>query len=360
MLLFYTSGHGLGHISRESVVMKSLKALRPELKLGVRTPAAEWFVKESIPPGTLYQPAQLDIGVLQIDSLQMEILGTLEKYAGLISRKADIIAAEAEWCLRHSVELIISDIPPFAFDIAQKVGVPSICIANFSWDWIYRPYVEMFPDYEYVIEDIAASHSKCGLCLQTPFSGDLSSFPRRRAIPLIGRSSHLSKEEARARAGFSPDMKVILFSFGGFGLKNPEELKVDLKDDTLIVVTQPDAQAEGWLRFTKNEMKAKDLSYPDLVRAADAVITKPGYGIVSECIANETKMLYVERELFPEYEIFAAEMGKYLPAQHLPSEDFFTGRWKRYMDMLWNKPEPAEKMPVDGAEEAAEIILGML
>lgn len=360
MVLFYASGHGLGHISRESGVMKSVKELRPDLELGIRTPAAEWFVKESIPPGTLYQPTQLDIGVLQLDSLQLEILGTLEKYADLISRKADIITAEAQWCLDHSVELIISDIPPFAFDTAEKVGIPSICIANFSWDWIYRPYVEMFPDYEYILEDIAESHMKCTLCLQTPFSGDLSSFPRRRAIPLIGRCSLLSKEEARARAGFPADMKVILFSFGGFGVENAEGLKVNLGDGVLVVVTQPDAEAEGWLQLTKNDMKTMGLTYPDLVKAADAVITKPGYGIVSECIANGTRMLYVERELFPEYDIFAAEMGKYIPAQHIPSEDFFAGRWNQYLNMLWNKPEPVEKMPVDGAEKAAGIIVGML
>jgi hypothetical protein len=28
------------------------------------------------------------------------------------------------------------------------------------------------------------------------------------------------------------------------------------------------------------------LSYPDLVAAADVVVSKPGYGIVSECVAN--------------------------------------------------------------------------
>ena len=35
-----------------------------------------------------------------------------------------------------------------------------------------------------------------------------------------------------------------------------------------------------------------------LVGAADAVVSKPGYGIISECIANETAILYTSRGHF--------------------------------------------------------------
>ena len=31
------------------------------------------------------------------------------------------------------------------------------------------------------------------------------------------------------------------------------------------------------------------------MRAADVVVTKPGYGIISECIANDTAILYTSR-----------------------------------------------------------------
>ena len=41
--------------------------------------------------------------------------------------------------------------------------------------------------------------------------------------------------------------------------------------------------------------------YEDLVRAVDVVATKPGYGIISECIANDTALLYTSRGHFAEY-----------------------------------------------------------
>ena len=43
--------------------------------------------------------------------------------------------------------------------------------------------------------------------------------------------------------------------------------------------------------------------YEDLVRAVDVVATKPGYGIISECIANDTALLYTSRGRFVEYDV---------------------------------------------------------
>ena len=39
---------------------------------------------------------------------------------------------------------------------------------------------------------------------------------------------------------------------------------------------------------------------PDLIRAADAVLGKLGYGFVSECVTNGTALIYVPRVDWPE------------------------------------------------------------
>ena len=43
--------------------------------------------------------------------------------------------------------------------------------------------------------------------------------------------------------------------------------------------------------------------YEDLVAAVDVVVTKPGYGIIAECIAAGTPMLYTSRGDFREYDL---------------------------------------------------------
>ena len=39
------------------------------------------------------------------------------------------------------------------------------------------------------------------------------------------------------------------------------------------------------------------------MRAADVVVTKPGYGIIAECLANDTAIVYTSRGEFAEYDV---------------------------------------------------------
>ena len=55
---------------------------------------------------------------------------------------------------------------------------------------------------------------------------------------------------------------------------------------------------------------ASGYRYEDLVRAADVVVTKPGYGIIAECLANDTALLYTDRGRFIEYDVLVAAMRR--------------------------------------------------
>src|SRR5207302_7348236 len=97
----------------------------------------------------------------------------------------------------------------------------------------------------------------------------------------------------------------------------------------------------------------------DRVAAADVVVTEPGYGIVSECIANRTAMLYTSRGRFAEYDLFVREMPALLRCRFLPQADLFAGRWDEHVEALLAQPESPAGVPVDGAAVAAEKILAI-
>ena len=359
MILFYISGHGFGHVSREEPVMQAVKNLNADIGLAVRTPAIRWFVKEAVPEETIIEEVRIDVGVVQKDSMRMDVKATLEDYAKLIENKEEIIRKEADWCRQHKVKVIVGDIPPLAFDIAEAAGIPSICIANFSWDWIYEEYLDEFPVYSFVVEDIRKSESKCGLCLTTPFSEGLEAFPARKEIGLICRKSQYNKSEARKKAGLPEDKRLALFSFGGFGLEAGSDLKSELPEDMVLVVTQPDYEQEGSIYFSREDFCKRGLKYYDLVRAVDVVITKPGYGIVSECIANETPMMFIEREYFREYAVFERELMYYLRCGKIPTELFYQGWWKEHLQRLFTSNCTVKEINLKGAEEAAGEIMKM-
>jgi L-arabinokinase len=107
-------------------------------------------------------------------------------------------------------------------------------------------------------------------------------------------------------------------------------------------------------------MTALGVSYEDLVAAADVVVTKPGYGIVSECIANGTALVHASRGSFVEQEVMVAEMPRLLRCQFIEREDLVAGRWRASVDAVLAQPSPAHLVGVNGAEEAAAAILDVM
>ena len=98
------------------------------------------------------------------------------------------------------------------------------------------------------------------------------------------------------------------------------------------------------------------LRYEDLVGAVDVVITKPGYGILSDCVANGAAMLYTPRGRFAEYEVMVREMPRLLRCRCLESDAFADGRWNEGLRELAALPPPPVQPRTDGAEVVAAMI----
>ena len=100
--------------------------------------------------------------------------------------------------------------------------------------------------------------------------------------------------------------------------------------------------------------------YEDLVRAVDVVVTKPGYGIISECLANDTALLYTSRGDFREYQVLVDAMPKFLRCGFIDHADLFAGNWQPHLDALLAQPAPPTRPETNGAEVAADILLAIL
>ncbi len=107
-------------------------------------------------------------------------------------------------------------------------------------------------------------------------------------------------------------------------------------------------------------MYADGFRYEDLVRAVDVVATKPGYGIISECLANDTALLYTSRGDFIEYDVLVEAMPRFLRSAFIGHDDLFAGDWTPHLDALLAQAEPPERPATDGADVAAARLLAMI
>jgi L-arabinokinase len=350
---FYITGHGFGHATRMAAVASALAQETPGLEISLISTTPEWLFRLNLCCDFRLRSRALDIGVVQLDSLRLDPAATLLAYARFLEVQPTTVREEAEILRQDGVDLIVADIPPAAFLVAEQAGLPAVGISNFSWDWIYADYVRSLPEHAPLLTQIREAYGRADLFLRLPFHGDCEAFRRIRDIPMIARPARRSREEVRRMLGLDGSRPVILLSFGGFEILGIDFDRVEALSEYCFLTTQPLPRP---LRNVRLLTLDDGLRYEELVAQADAVITKPGYGIVSDCLANRTPVLYTDRGEFAEYGALVAGLERFGVAAFIENRDLLAGNWRGSLDALLRLPRTWCDLPANGAEVAAGIL----
>jgi hypothetical protein len=298
-------------------------------------------------------------GLVQRDALVIDLLATVEACRAFAATWEQRIEVEMRWLQETGATAVLGDVPPLAFAAAAAAGIPSVALANFSWDWIYRHLAMSEPRLVEAAEQARAAYASTRLLLRLPFAGDLKAFPRIEDLPLVARQPSVEAGEARRRLGLG-DRPAVLLSFGGIGFRAPSSRDLGQLADFDFLVEEPgEGPPPNVHAIIDRQLAALGLGYEDVVAAVDVVVTKPGYGIVTDAIAGRTRIVYTERGDFPEYPILVAEMPRYLPAVHASNHDVRAGRLGEAIRTVLDRPFP-DLPRLDGAAVAARRILDFL
>ncbi len=359
-VFFYISGHGLGHAARQIEIVNAVGGiLGAGADIVIRSPVSPWIFQRTVnvPYALLDQP--VDTGVVQIDSLHLdeeatvtaaaEFYGTLE---GRATREAAVLRA-------RDARLVVADAPPLGCAAAAAAGIPSFVCTNFTWDWIYEGYdLSGAPD---LLKTIQNAYSQATAGWRLPMYGGFETIAPIVDVPFVARHARHGAAEVRRQLGLPLEQPLMLLSFGGYGLRDLDLSRVDCLDRAGLVVTaggpSPETAAAGGVHLIPEpDIYAHGFRYEDLVAAVDVVVTKPGYGIIAECVANGTAILYTSRGRFVEYDVLAAEMPRYLRCRFIDHDALFAGRWGETLDDLLASPPPPERPRTDGADVVAGLI----
>jgi UDP-N-acetylglucosamine:LPS N-acetylglucosamine transferase len=99
--------------------------------------------------------------------------------------------------------------------------------------------------------------------------------------------------------------------------------------------------------------------YVSLLAACDAVITKPGYGIVADCLANRVAMLFTHRGPFREYDVLAEALPRLGRAHYIPRADLGSGTLGPHLEALFASTTSWTTQAMNGAEVVAEQVMRM-
>ena len=342
-IAFYISGHGFGHASRSIEVINALVDRQPDARIVIRSEVAPWLVARTVRPGVTLEPVACDTGVVQIDSLTLDDTATLARARAFMATFPARVDHEVAWLTRVGATHVVADLPPLGIAAAHAAGLPAIALGNFTWDWIYAGYAGS----DDLVSLIGEIYSRTTLALRLPMWGGFATIPRVTDMPMVARRPSRDPMAVRDALRLPRDQRLVLASFGGYGINGFHVAAIRQVPGYRVLLPGDLDEAA---------MYEQGLRYEDLVHAVDVVVTKPGYGIISECVANHTALLYTSRGHFVEYDDLVEAMPRYLRTAFIDHADLFAGRWATHLDALLAQPAPPEQPATNGADVAARLI----
>jgi L-arabinokinase len=299
----------------------------------------------------------LDVGVAQHDGLDLDIDETRRRWAAFSEAFDERADAEAKLLREQGVDVVLGDVPPLAFAASARAGIPSFALANFGWDWIYGAW----PDFEAPIAQIQAAYCEAYRLFRLPLhSKSQDAFPafeRIEQVPLIARCAQRERSAVRADLGIAQDARAVLVSFGGFAADGLDLQALGQWTRYLFVLTPPMAMHAAEMPPNVVALPRTPTDFVSLIGACDAVVTKPGYGIVADCLANRVPMLYTDRGPFREYDVLADALPRLSRACYLPRRDVLAGQLGPTLDALLDSTASWTDQPMDGARIVAQRLL---
>ncbi|BAY51129.1 hypothetical protein NIES2134_112870 [Thermostichus vulcanus NIES-2134] len=344
------TNHGFGHVARTTALLNAIRRQVPDLLPLIVTAAPYWLLQTNLEGEFIHRPRALDLGVVQADSLHMDLAATRGKLLELQAAAPEIIRAEAEFIQQNRAALVLADIPPLAVAIAHAAGVPCWMASNFGWDFIYRSFGDDFVEIADWVSDL---YSGCDRLFQLPFAEPLNAFPHKEAVGLTGAKPRFEPEELRQRLGLStPRERTVLLTFGGLSLQAiPYKALRDFPDWQFL--TFDGAAPEDMPNLLK--LCGRQLRPVDVMPLCGRVVSKPGYGTYAEACRLGVPVATIRRDDFAEGPLLVAGLRAHHYHQVLSYEEFFGGYWQ-FLRMEPQPPQDPTPLDLNGNSTIATAV----
>ena len=347
----YLSSHGFGHAVRSETVITAMALEKPDWQFFIISGSPPYLFRRALQlPNVHLRSQATDFGLVQTTPRVIDLNSSALKLRELVSGYSTIVEREEAFLKRESISAAFCDIPFLPFQAAHNLGIPAAGMGNFTWDWIYYYYRELDPAFEAAARLAYGCYKHCGLYLALPSSPEPAAFRKTEKIPLVCRKPSLSTRALRKELNLNPGHRIVLIGFSEANLDAKAVARIEKIPDTTFLLPEPlELHLENGIRIPSEKV-----SFHSLVGLADVIITKPGYGIISDAIASRKPLVTTERGDFPEIPYLDRLLEETVGQTRITMRQFNRGRWGKFLKKAKLRNFD---FPVNGTRTASERLI---
>jgi UDP-N-acetylglucosamine:LPS N-acetylglucosamine transferase len=320
------------------------------MRITLRSKLPEVLINERLNMPVTSLDHKLDAGLIMFNAMEVNREASLEYYKNFHNNFEQNVNAEVEALQQLKPDLLLANVPYVSLCAAAKLNIPSIAMCSLNWADIFKQYSTEYPEAAPIIEQIKHAYALAETFLTVTPAMTMPSLSNTQAIPPILQRGTAYTDKLRKLVN-NDQAKFVLVGLGGIPIELSAIEWPTLPNVYWVINDTLDTSREDVIGQNTTE-----LSYIDLMKSCQAVLTKTGYGMLVESTTNQTPVICIDRGIWPEQPALFewVEQNGYL--RTITLDDLYAGDFAaevvELLNIDWQKPALTD----NGAEVAAKII----
>lgn len=348
------SGHGYGHAAQVVPVLNALSTLVPGVTAILRTMVPASFFRNRLTIPWILQPVQQDVGCVQDGPLQIDIDETWAAHHRFHDTWGARLSHEVAAMQAAAPTLIIADTPYLAIEAGSRAQIPTVALANFTWDLVLKEYGHASDhSQQRLIQGIRDSYAKAGMALRITPAPNIDAFSDIIDIGPITSPAPPERDRLASTLSLAPNERTVLVGFGGIPLTSLPLEQIEALRHYRFLFDGPVPQGYSRIHSTAT----LPFSFKTLLASVDVIMTKPGYGTIVEAVTLQQPVVYVRRYNFADEPPLVDYLHRFGRGAELSIANFTQGSWEPALQLALASPVPSlSPPPPTGAAEAADAM----
>lgn len=349
------SGHGFGHLAQVGPVLNEWRRRWPEARLTVQSMLPERVLRERIiGPFTLVVGAA-DFGMVMVDALAVNVAASLAAYRAFHAEWEARLAWQEDVLRQAAPDVLLADVPYLTLAAAARLNIPALALCSLNWADVLAGYCPDAPDLPALRAPMLTAYHRAVAFLQPAPSMPMAELVNRQPLGPIAALGRDRRAELNRRLDLREGETLVLMGLGGVAVRPPLEAWPAFPGVRWLTppdwqVTRPDMAS--WAELS-------DCSMLDLIRSSDVLFTKPGYGAFTEAVCNGTRVLYVERDDWPEEPWLSDWLTEHGNGVRITRRQLATGDLAEALRAVLDQPAQPP-LPPTGVAEAVDWLERLL